>query len=158
MRVLTKIALTAALVFTAASCATAQPEMPERDYVTRTSPHGVEETARRLADAVEAKGATVFAVVDHAENARSADMTLPPTTLVIFGNPKIGTPFMTSSRRAGLDLPVRVLVFEKDDVTQLTYLAPAALAARHGVTNRAEAVAAMTKALDGLTGAAIAAD
>lgn len=156
MQTLTRIVLAPMLFWVIAACATAGPGAAPDDYVTRDSPYSVEETARRLTQAVEAKGATVFAVVDHAENARSADMTLAPATLVIFGNPKIGTPYMTANRRAGLDLPVRVLIFEASGQTRLTYLPPAALAARYQISNRPEAIAAMTNALDGLIRAAIA--
>ena len=104
------------------------------DLVTKSSPHSVSETVDRLEDAVEGAGATVFARVDHSAGAAKVDMDLRPTELLIFGNPKLGTPAMLDGQTAGLDLPLRVLVYADDKgVVHLAYHTPADLAAQHGL-------------------------
>ena len=84
------------------------------DIITKMSPHSVPDTIDRLETAVTEAGATVFARVDHAEGATKVDMELRPTTLLIFGNPKLGTPAMLDGQTAGLDLPMRVLAYADD--------------------------------------------
>ncbi len=125
--------------------------------VEKPSPHSVPETLDRLQTAVENAGATVFARIDHQDNAHAADLELGPVSLLIFGNPRMGTPFMAANPRAGLDLPVRVLAFEENGGTVIAYLAPDALAARYGVGDM-EAAARMGAALDRLTDMAAATD
>lgn len=129
------------------------------DMIARTSPHPVAETMDRLEAAVSEAGATVFARVDHAAGAAAIDAELRPTQLLIFGNPRIGTPALQAAQTAGLDLPLRVLVYEDaDGTTQLVYHAPAELALTHGLPTEAPYLQMMSGALDKLTGAAIAAD
>ncbi|HUZ90481.1 MAG TPA: DUF302 domain-containing protein [Methylocella sp.] len=72
--------------------------------------------------------------MDHAAGATTAGMTLPPTTLIIFGNARAGTPLMQSCQRAGIDLPLKALVWEdRDGTAWLTYNDPAWLARRHAL-------------------------
>ncbi len=128
------------------------------DMIKKTSPHSVSVTIDRLAAAVEGAGATVFARVDHAAGAAKVDMDLRPTQLLIFGNPKLGTPAMLDGQTAGLDLPLRVLAFEDaDGAVHITYHAPASLAATHGLPADAKYIKMMTGALDKLTGKAVSA-
>ena len=122
--------------------------------ITKTSAHSVSATVEKLTNAIENAGAKVIAVVDHAAAAEKAGLELAPATLVIFGNPLIGTPIMQDNIVAGLDLPIRVLVFEDARETKLTYLEPSALAERHSISGAKEALAKMTGALDKLTDAA----
>jgi uncharacterized protein (DUF302 family) len=92
------------------------------------------ETVGRCLAAIEARGLSVFARVDHAKNAASVGMALRPTELLIFGNPKGGTPLMQENQVSGLDLPVRALVWQDaDGRVWLTYNDPRWLAARHGL-------------------------
>lgn len=129
------------------------------DLVTKTSSHSVEETIDRLESAVNEAGATVFARVDHAKGGEDVGMELRPTTLLIFGNPKLGTPAMMDNQTAGLDLPLRVLAYaDADDVVHLVYHAPAQLAEDHDLPADAEYLTMMTGALDKLTSKAVAAD
>jgi uncharacterized protein (DUF302 family) len=122
------------------------------DLVTRQSAHPVAETVNRLETAVKEKGATVVARVNHAAAAQKAEMNLRPTELLIFGNPKLGTPLMQSNQRAGIDLPLKVLVWEDaGKKVWLGYEAPGAIAERHGIQDRAEVVKKMTAVLDELT-------
>ncbi|MEO1066937.1 MAG: DUF302 domain-containing protein [Pseudomonadota bacterium] len=145
MRILTLI--TSFLFF--ASSATAA------DWIVKESPHSVEKTVAQLTAVIEKAGATVFATVDHAGGASKVGLELAPSTLVIFGNPKIGTPIMQNAIRAGLDLPIRVLVFEEDRQTKVGYLDPAALKARYAIDGADEPFKKMTGALNKLTDAAI---
>jgi uncharacterized protein (DUF302 family) len=126
--------------------------------VVKRSPHPVAETMNRLERAAKARDLVVVARVDHAGAAGKAGPTLRPTQLLIFGNPRVGTPLMQSAQRAGIDLPLKALAWE--DATGQVWLAyndPAWLAGRHGVTDRAEVVKAMTAALEALAEAATAA-
>jgi uncharacterized protein (DUF302 family) len=127
------------------------------EMIYKISPYSVTITMDRLAAAVEGVGATIFARVDHAAGAASVDMELPPTELLIFGNPKLGTPAMLDGQTAGLDLPLRVLVYaDGDGVVQVTYHDPAELAEAHGLPADAKYIAMMTGALDKLTSKAVA--
>ncbi len=125
------------------------------DLVETASPHSVAETVAKLTAAVEKAGAKVFATIDHAAGARSIDASLPDTVLVIFGNPRIGTPIIAASPSAGLDLPLRVLVRDDDGQTRLIYETPASMAARHGVTGADKPLAKMEGALTNLVAAAV---
>lgn len=78
--------------------------------IERSSPDGVAETVRRLAEAAAASGVTVFATIDHAAGARSAGLEMPETQVVLLGNPLAGTPVMLAAPDLALDLPTRVLI------------------------------------------------
>jgi uncharacterized protein (DUF302 family) len=121
---------------------------------TLKSVHGPEETMARLKQAVEAKGMTVFAQIDHAAGAEKAGLKLRPTNLIIFGSPKGGTPLMQSAQTSGIDLPLKALVWEDDaGTTWLSYETPTWIADRHGSQSQA-AVRAMTAAIDAVVTAA----
>ncbi len=126
------------------------------DWIVKESANDASKTADQLVAAIEKAGAKVFARVDHAAGAKAAGMALEPTILVMFGNPKIGTPIIAADRRAGLDLPIRVLIWEEAGKTKLGYEDPADLKSRYAVAGADEAFAAMTGALDKLTGMAAA--
>ncbi len=129
------------------------------EMITKTSPHSVSDTMDRLEAAVTAAGATVFARVDHAAGAEKVEMELRPTQLLIFGNPKLGTPAMLDAQTAGLDLPLRVLAYADDKgVVHLTYHTPASLGTTHNLPADAPYLKMMTGALDKLTGKAVAAE
>lgn len=101
--------------------------------VTLVSRNGPVETADRLAAAIAARGAAVLARIDHAKAAASVGLTLDPTEVVIFGNPRAGTTLMQAVQTMGIDLPLRALVWRDGaGVTHLSYNDPEWLAARHG--------------------------
>lgn len=148
------LSFTTALTLGLAATTAAQAEM-----VAKTSPHSVTITMDRLEAAVTAAGATVFARVDHAAGAAKVDMELRPTQLLIFGNPKLGTPAMLDNQTAGLDLPLRVLAYaDGEGVVHVTYHTPQTLGETHGLPADAKYLAMMTGALDKLTGKAVAAE
>ena len=127
--------------------------------VHKTSPHSVAVTMDRLEAAATGAGATVFARVDHAAGAAKVETDLRPTQLLIFGNPKLGTPAMLDAQTAGLDLPLRVLAYaDSEGVVHVTYHAPTTLVATHGLPADAPYLIKMTGALDMLTNKAIAAE
>ena len=123
-----KILAAAVIAFAATSAQSAE-------IVEKSSPHSVDETMNRLVAAVEKAGAKVFARVDHAAGAASVGTELAPTQALIFGNPKVGTPVMQQNAAAGLDLPMRVVVYTGEDgATRVAYHAPDA--ARGGSWDR----------------------
>ncbi|XKH02309.1 DUF302 domain-containing protein [Marinobacter nauticus] len=124
--------------------------------VSMKSSHSAQATMDRLEAIVEDKGLNVFARIDHAAGAEKVGESLRPTELLIFGNPKGGTPFMQCAQSVGIDLPLKALVWE-DDAGQvwLGYNDPAYLAKRHGVEECA-VVPKLSKALEGMTKAAVA--
>ncbi len=100
--------------------------------MTRPSRHSVDETLERLNGIIGAMGVTVFALVDHSGEAAKVGMTMRPTKLLIFGNPKSGTPLMLASPSIAIDLPLKILVWEDaDGRTWLSYNSPVYLQARH---------------------------
>lgn len=105
--------------------------------VTVDSDDDFDATVERVTSAIEGNDAlTLVTTVDHAANAASVDMDLPPTTLLVFGNPMLGTPLMQSSRSVAIDLPQKMLVWEEDGDVFVTYNDPQYLAARHGIENQ----------------------
>lgn len=98
------------------------------------SRHSVDQTVEAIIRILAAKNVTLFALVDHSSEAAKVGMTMPPTKLLIFGNPLAGTPVMIAAPSAALDLPLKLLVYE--DVSGkvwISYNAPAYLQQRHGI-------------------------
>ena len=104
---------------------------PEAGITTKISPRSVGDTVARLTELLSSRGLTIFAVIDQAEAARTVGLGLRPTTLVLFGDPAAGTPVMDARPLAGLDLPLKVLVWLDGEETKVSYLSPGALAARY---------------------------
>jgi uncharacterized protein (DUF302 family) len=101
--------------------------------VTKVSPRSVGETVSRLTDLLEARAMEVFAVIDQSAHAHDVGLELRPTTLVIFGDPAVGTAVMEAVPLVALDLPLKVLVWADHDQTKISYLAPDALADRYSL-------------------------
>jgi len=124
--------------------------------VTVPSRHSAAETLARLEAALQAKGITVFARIDHAAGAAQAGMSLRPTVLVVFGNPAAGTPLMQADQRVGLDLPLKVLIWEDEaHKAWLSYRDPTWLETEYGLGGtRSSAVRGLSTALAALARAA----
>lgn len=120
------------------------------------SPHSAQDTMNRLEVMVKERGLNVFARVDHAAGAMKVGKTLRPTELLIFGNPQGGTPLMECAQTAGIDLPLKALVWQ-DEAAQvwLGYNDPAFLGQRHGAA-ACPALENLRKPLAGLAEAAVA--
>jgi uncharacterized protein (DUF302 family) len=123
--------------------------MAQNGLITLPSRYPARDTMDRLLAALPKRSMTVFARVDHAAGAASAGLSLRPTEVVIFGNPKGGTALMQDRQTAGIDLPLKALVWEDaDGKVWLSYNDPAWIAQRHGLgPASAGAVEAMAKAL-----------
>ena len=131
--------------------------LADPELVTLPSAHGVPETVARLKALLAQKGIEVFAHIDHAAAARKVGLPLRPTQVLIFGNPKAGTPLMQSRQTVGLELPLRALAWEDEEgKAWLTYRRVADLAGQYRVTGRDEAVQALDDGLGALARAAAA--
>jgi uncharacterized protein (DUF302 family) len=107
---------------------------PDNGIVTKLSNHSVDETVEKLKAILQAKGVTLFALVDHSGEAAKAGLKMPATKLLIFGNPKGGTPVMLAAPSSAIDLPLKILIWE--DAAQkvwLSYNSSAYLQQRHGI-------------------------
>ena len=100
--------------------------------ITIASQHSVDETVKRVRDALDAKGVTLFALVDHSGEAEKNGLQMRPTKLLIFGNPKAGTPWMIAAPSLAIDLPLKILVAEDaEGKTCVSYNDPAYIQTRH---------------------------
>jgi len=123
---------------------------------TIPSQFGPKETMDRLETEIRAHGMDVFARIDHAAGAAKVGLTLRPTELIIFGNARGGTPLMQSVQTAGIDLPLKALVWEDAaGKTWISYNEPSWIAQRHGLTNVDPIVTKMAGLLRAVTTKAV---
>jgi uncharacterized protein (DUF302 family) len=101
--------------------------------ILKRSDAGHRETVGRLLAAIERRGLTVFARIDHAAAARDAGLELSDELVLLFGNPQAGTPLMRSDPRIGIELPLRILVWQQGDEVLIGYRDPQELAAAYDV-------------------------
>lgn len=114
--------------------ATSMTSQSDNGIVRLQSHHSVDETVAKLEGILQMKGVKLFTVVDHSGEAASAGLQMPNTKLLIFGNPKAGTPLMLASPSVALDLPLKILVAEDaSGKTWISYNAPSYLQARYGL-------------------------
>jgi uncharacterized protein (DUF302 family) len=104
--------------------------MPE-DLIVSAAAQDVASTVELLTRALQARGVTLFATIDHAAGARRAGLELEDEVLLVFGNPAVGTALMAADPRAGIDLPLRMLVWSRNGVTRVGHQDPRALADRY---------------------------
>ena len=129
----------------------------ETNLVKLPSVHSVSETVKRFKALLTQKGIELFAHIDHAAGAKKVGLSLRPTEVLIFGNPKAGTPLMQSKQTIGLDLPLRVLIWEDEaGKVWLTYRRVEDLAQQHYLTGQDEAVKPLDTSLAALARAATA--
>ena len=106
----------------------------DNGIVTIAGHQSVDQTVQKLEGIFEAKGVKLFALVDHSGEAANAGLAMPPTKLLIFGNPKAGTPLMIASPTIAIDLPLKILVWEdRDKKVWVSYNSPSYLQARHNL-------------------------
>ncbi|MBW4042865.1 MAG: DUF302 domain-containing protein [Acidobacteria bacterium] len=110
----------------------------------------VSATVTALRGALADRGIELFAVIDHAAGAASAGLELDDEVVVIFGDPAVGTRVMQADPRAGLDLPLRMLVWRQDSATRIAFTDPHALAERYDVPPDSPALEGMTRLLGDL--------
>ncbi|MDQ1404537.1 MAG: hypothetical protein QOG55_166 [Acidobacteriaceae bacterium] len=102
--------------------------------VNKPSKHSVEQTVEALSNILKSKGVAVFALIDHSGEAEKVGLKMRPTKLLIFGNPKAGTPLMLASPSSAIDLPLKLLVWEDaQGKVWVSYNSPEYLRERHGL-------------------------
>ena len=136
-------------LFTAAMVMTLMTGSAMADRITISSDANVERSVKRLVNAVEDAGARIFNKVDFHQGAKSQGESLRPTTVVIFGSPKIGSTALQEGQTLGLYLPLRILFFEDENgQTWATYDDPTGVAPTHGVAEDNPAILRMNGALE----------
>lgn len=147
---MTKLIVSLALVLLCAL-----PSIAADGVITVKSEFDVAETADRLENVLQEKGMTVFNRIDHSGGARSVGIELRDTVLLIFGNPKVGSPLMKCQQSAALDLPQKALIWQDDrDAVFISYNDPAYIQTRHDVPGCEEVLQKIDKALSNFTKAA----
>ncbi len=135
----------------------ARPSMAADHLVIKQSNYSVTETLDRLTKILKSKGITIFARVNHAAGAKKVGMALRPTQVLIFGNPKMGTPLMLADQRIGLALPLKALAYEdKDKKVWLSYRKANDLKQAYNISARDKVFGKMKGALGKLTDKAVA--
>lgn len=125
--------------------------------VTIPSSHTVEETGARLELILREKGMTIFNHIKHSEAAAGVGIELRHTELILFGNPKVGSPLMKCQQSVAIDLPQKALIWEDADArVWISYNEPGYLQKRHNITGCEEVLSKIEKALAGITGSATA--
>ena len=108
--------------------------LSSKGIVDKPSNHSVDETVEKLKNILQAKGVTLFAIVDHSGEAAKVGMTMPPTKLLIFGSPRAGTPLMLAAPSVAIDLPLKILVAQDaQGKVWVSYNSPEYLQERHGL-------------------------
>ena len=116
--------------------------------INRPCKHSVDETLNRLKRTLQAKGVTVFALVDHSDEAEKVGLKMRPTKLVIFGNPKAGTPLMLAAPSIAIDLPLKILIWEDGEgKVWVSFNSPAYLQERHKLPQELLPAIAVVEAL-----------
>ena len=108
------------------------------------------ETMRLLAGAIERRGLTVFAAIDHAAGAREAGLELADEAVVVFGSPRSGTPLMQTDPRVGIELPLRLLVWREEDTVLVGYRAPRELTETYEIASHQSTLEQMAALLAAL--------
>ncbi len=127
----------------------------DNGLISVKSSHEAKATADRLENALKQKGMTVFARINHAAGAQKVGKKLRPTELIVFGNPKVGTPLMQCRQSTAIDLPQKALIWEDGDgQVWLSYNDPNYLVERHGITGCDEVVKKIETALNNFAKAA----
>jgi uncharacterized protein (DUF302 family) len=105
--------------------------------INKPTKHSVDETVGNLKSILQTKGVTLFALIDHSGEAEKVGLKMKPTKLMIFGNPKAGTPLMLVAPSSAIDLPLKILVWEdKEGKVWVSYNSSAYLQERHRIPNK----------------------
>ena len=129
--------------------------MSNTGIITKTSQQSFDATYEKLRNIIENNpNLKILLELNHQANAASVDLKLAPTRIIMFGNPRLGTPLMQAGDFTGLDLPQKILVTEKDGVVSLSYNDPMYLKERHNIVEKEEVLQKVSGALDKITTAA----
>ena len=127
------------------------PAAASDGLVNVPSTFNVEETADRMESVLHEKGMTIFNRIKHSEAAANADIELRKTELIIFGNPKVGSPLMKCQQSVAIDLPQKALIWEDDNAkVWISYNDPRYLEKRHNIVGCEEVISKIEKALAGI--------
>lgn len=107
------------------------PAISADQWIIKTSKNDVSQTTQNLVAAIKNAGATLFTIIDHQAGAEKVGLSMNEANVVIFGNPKLGTPIMNANPQAALDLPIKVLIWEDNDEVKLGALSPDTFAKRY---------------------------
>ena len=133
----------------------ATPVVAANGIVNVPSAFGVEETSDRMEHILSEKGMTIFNRIKHSEGASKVGIELRETELIIFGNPKVGSPLMKCQQSVAIDLPQKALIWrDENSRVWISYNDPEYLKKRHNITGCDEVIAKIEKALSGITKAA----
>jgi len=122
------------------------------ELVSRQSAHNLETTLQPIVSAIESRGAKVLVKIDHEAAAKTAGLELRPTTVLVFGNPKLGRPLMQDDQRVGLDLPLRVLVWQDAaGSVNVGYWSPDRLVQAYGISRHQDLLRSLAGALAAIT-------
>ncbi len=129
----------------------------ENGLITKESPYSVDATYTKLRSLLENNpNLNILFELDHSKNAASVDLELPPTRIILFGNPKLGTPLMQASPSTAIDLPQKILVYTDGEGTKIAYNDPMYLQQRHGIEGKNAILEKVSKALQTITDRVIA--
>ncbi|MGH2858202.1 MAG: DUF302 domain-containing protein [Solirubrobacteraceae bacterium] len=117
----------------------------------RTSPRTVAQTVDHIREQLDAKGVQLFATIDHAAGARSAGLELAEEVLLVFGNPAVGTGLMQDDPISGLDLPLRMLVWDDNGTTRVAYHPPLELAEDYAIDEHRDVLEKLSALLGALS-------
>jgi uncharacterized protein (DUF302 family) len=110
------------------------PSLPDNGMAHLSSPYSFGETIKRLESLLQAQGLEIFCRIDHSGAAEKAGLKMPATQVIVFGNPKSGTPLMLASTTAAIDLPLKALIWEDGDGrVWVSYNTPEYLKQRHQI-------------------------
>ncbi len=144
------------LVITASVAAQKEKQMENESLIVKESPFTVAETSQRIEKILKEKEIPVFAVFDHAKNARETGLSLPPTRVIVFGSPQVGTKLMQEFPEIAIELPLKIAVWEnKEGQTRLSFPSLIPLARRYGIAEDNPIVQGMSKLLENLTEKAV---
>ena len=130
--------------------------MKPLELIINTSPYSVSETVARLEKAISAKGIVIFSTIDHSGEARKANMSLGDEKVIIFGDPKVGTFLMQENPLIGLELPLRILVWQAEkDLTHIAYIDRLSIGESYGISKNLEILRKMKDGLSLLIAEAI---
>jgi len=122
-----------------------------QDLIVKQSKHNQKETIRKLKSEMKSRDLNLVQHVKHSDAAQKAKMDLPPTDVLIFGNPEVGTKLMQSDPKVAIELPLRILVYEENGVTYVAFQDPERLSQTYQLGNQREVLSNMRQVLDGIT-------
>ncbi len=129
--------------------------MSDNGIITKVSQQSFENTYAKLRSIIDNNpNLKILMELDHQANAANVDLELPPTRIIMFGNPRLGTPLMIGGDYTGLDLPQKILVCERNGQVTISYNDPSYLKNRHAISGKDEVLQKVTGALDKITSAA----